>query len=739
MAEFGAAPPPVPPAPADVSSLPVGYRMLEYQIQSVLGSGGFGITYLARDDNLDLTVAIKEYFPSGLVARGENHAVAVREGHQGAQAKYDWGLQRFLDEARALASFRHPNIVRVLRYFRQNDSAYIVMEYEVGQRLKRWVPNHAPLTRDALLSIVHPLLDGLDAVHQAGFLHRDIKPDNIYVRADGTPVLLDFGAARRVSSDSAMTNIISPGFAPFEQYHSQGKQGAWTDIYSLGAVMYWMTTGEKPIESAARVAQDTMPPVSSLGDAGVFGSKLLQTIDWALLPDESRRPQTVALFRAALVEAAKPQANDMLEFSLAPENGLTNRSAAARIPADQRRNLLCTILFLDLVGYSIRSVDGQVALKKVFNGLIVKALHGIAEETRIAIDTGDGAAICFLGDPEEALQSAMLLRDLLGQRYGSHVAVRMGLHMGPVRIISDINERVNVVGDGINVAKRVMDFAQANQLLVSRSYFDVISRITDSTAELCRYLGQHADKHGRLHEVYAVEGHAPGAETTLKVTSPPPGSTAYTTTVRLQTATLLAPEKVLEIESELSRHIGPLARVLVRKVLPLAQDIAHLRESLAPAIQESRTRASFLAGTPAVGQQAQPGSKTTPSGFQATTGAGSLSPDGLSSRPMPLSQAPSQPVVSRPNSLGNPGASQSVSQLHTVTHPFAISSEELATIELALGKFIGPIAKVLIRKKAGHCTSFKEFIATIAQTIDRPDQRELFIQSLKRALPKRTY
>ncbi|WP_295956746.1 protein kinase [Rhodoferax sp.] len=733
MAEPGAVPQNVS---ADAASLPVGYRMLEYQIQSVLGSGGFGITYLARDDNLNLTVAIKEYFPSGLVARGENHAVAVREGHQSAQAKYDWGLQRFLDEARALASFRHHNIVRVLRYFKQNDSAYIVMEYELGQRLKRWVPNHAPLTRDALLSIIHPLLDGLDAVHQTGFLHRDIKPDNIYVRADGTPVLLDFGAARRVSSDSAMTNIISPGFAPFEQYHSQGKQGAWTDIYSLGAVMYWMTTGEKPTESAARVTQDTMLPASSLGDAAVFGAKLLQAIDWALLPDESRRPQSVALFRAALNEAAKPQATDMLDFHLASESRLTNRTAAARIPADQRRNLLCTILFLDLVGYAIRSVDNQVALKKVFNGLIVKALHGIAEETRIAIDTGDGAAICFLGDPEEALQSAMLLRDLLGQRYGSHVAVRMGLHMGPVRIISDINERVNVVGDGINVAKQVMDFAQANQLLVSRSYFDVISRITDSTAELFRYLGPHEDKHGRLHEVYAVEGHAPGLEPTLKVG--PPGSTGYTTTVRMQTATLLAPEKVLEIESELSRHIGPLARVLVRKVLPLAQDIAHLRETLAPAIQESRTRASFLAGTPAVGQ-AQPGSKTAPSGFQASTGAGSLSADGLGSRPMPLSQTPSQPVLSRPNSLRSTGASQSVSQLQSVTHPFAISSDELVTIELALSKFIGPIAKVLIRKKAGHCTTFKDFIATIAQTIDRPDQREQFVQSLKRALPKRSY
>lgn len=733
MSDPGAAP---KRATVDAASLPAGYRLLEYQIQRVLGSGGFGITYLARDDNLNLTVAIKEYFPSGLVARGDHHAVAVRDGHHSTQAKYEGGLQRFLDEARALASFRHPNIVRVLRYFRHNNSAYIVMEYEVGQRLKRWVPHHAPLTRDALLAIVHPLLDGLDAVHATGFLHRDIKPDNIYVRADGSPVLLDFGAARRVRSDSAMTNIISPGFAPFEQYHSQGKQGAWTDIYALGAVMYWMTTGENPTESAARVTQDTMLPASSLGDAGVFGAKLLQAIDWAMLPDASRRPQTVAQFRAAIMAAATPQATDLLDFNLAPENRLTNRTAAARIPADQRRNLLCTILFLDLVGYAIRSVDNQVALKKVFNALIVKVLHRTAEETRIAIDTGDGAAICFLGDPEEALQSALLLQDLLGQSHGGGVAVRMGLHMGPVRIISDTHERVNVVGDGINVAKRVMDFAQANQLLVSRSYFDVISRITDNTAELFRYLGQHVDKQGRQHEIYAVQGHAPETDTTLKVNTWV--SAGYTTTVHMQTAALLEPEKVREIEAELCRHIGPLARVLVRKALPLAHNTVHLRESLAPAIQELRTRASFLAGTPVAGQM-QPGSKTAPSGFQTWSGAGSLPMDSLGSRAIPLGWALSQSVLGRQNTLSSSGASQSSSQLQSVAHPFAIRADELATIEWALGKFIGPIAKVLIRKKAGHCTNFKDFIATIAQTIDRPDQRALFIQSLKRALPQRAF
>src|SRR6188768_335984 len=272
---------PPPPAPsADAAALPASYRINEYEIERPLGGGGFGITYLARDGNLNLPVAIKEYFPNDLALRGANNTVLVRGGQSEVQEQYDWGLERFLDEARALATFRHPNIVRVLRYFRDNGTAYIVMEYETGLALKRWVPMNAPLTQRAVLGIVRPLLDGLEQVHKSGFLHRDIKPDNVYVRADGSPVLLDFGSARRVQANRELTNIVSPGFAPFEQYHSQGNQGPWTDIYSLGAVMYWMTTGKKPIESAARVRHDTLVPAAELAEVSVFGSALLDAIDW---------------------------------------------------------------------------------------------------------------------------------------------------------------------------------------------------------------------------------------------------------------------------------------------------------------------------------------------------------------------------------------------------------------------------------------------------------------------------
>src|SRR3954470_19508238 len=158
--------PPSPAPPGDAACLPAGLRINEYLIERPLGGGGFGITYLARDSNLQLPVAIKEYFPSDLVTRGADNSVMVRAANQEQQEQYDWVLERFLDEARALATFRHPNIVRVLRYFRENGTAYIVMEYESGQPLKRWVPHNAPLSQRALLSIIYPVLDGLEAVHK---------------------------------------------------------------------------------------------------------------------------------------------------------------------------------------------------------------------------------------------------------------------------------------------------------------------------------------------------------------------------------------------------------------------------------------------------------------------------------------------------------------------------------------------------------------------------------------------
>src|SRR5690349_8151421 len=176
--------------------------------------GGFGLTYLATDTNLNLKVAIKEYLPTDWVERAADHSVKSKS--QEALETFNWGRSRFLEESRTLASFHHPNIVRVMRFFQANETAYMVMEFVAGQALHEWIRSRRPLDERSVLGIALPLLDGLEVVHRGGYLHRDIKPTNIFVRADASPVLIDFGSARPVSGTAEFTTIVSPGFAPLE-------------------------------------------------------------------------------------------------------------------------------------------------------------------------------------------------------------------------------------------------------------------------------------------------------------------------------------------------------------------------------------------------------------------------------------------------------------------------------------------------------------------------------------------
>jgi serine/threonine protein kinase len=282
------------------NALPLQAVLHEYRIEQVLGAGGFGITYRARDTNLDKDVAIKEYLPGELAMRTpDGNVVAQATGHE---AGYQWGLERFLQEARTLAKFSHPHIVRVLRYFGANATAYMVMDYEKGDPLKV-VLQHDPQPAEAKLkALAAPLLDGLAAVHAAGFLHRDIKPDNIFVRADGRPVLLDFGAARQAlgGETRSLTAILTPGYAPLEQYSGEGKQGPWTDLYAMGGVLYRAVADKNPPDAVTRIRGDTL--ATGLAAArGKYSESFLRAIEWALTLDERKRPQDVAQWKAALL------------------------------------------------------------------------------------------------------------------------------------------------------------------------------------------------------------------------------------------------------------------------------------------------------------------------------------------------------------------------------------------------------------------------------------------------------
>jgi serine/threonine protein kinase len=281
------------------NALPAGHVLQEYRIEKVLGVGGFGLTYLATDANLNLRVALKEYLPDDIATRSADNSIGPRSPD--TAETFGWGKQRFLDESRTVASFRHPNIVRVMRFFEANGTAYMVMEFVDGAALGDWIKPRRPLAQLQVAALVGPLLDGLEVVHAKGYLHRDIKPGNIYVRDDGSPVLLDFGSARQKSSE--LTAVVSPGYAPFEQYHTQGNQGPWSDLYALGGVLYWMVTGNKPHEAAARIKADTMPSALQAADRGLYRPEFLAAIDWALSPHEDQRPKSVSEWRAALVSS----------------------------------------------------------------------------------------------------------------------------------------------------------------------------------------------------------------------------------------------------------------------------------------------------------------------------------------------------------------------------------------------------------------------------------------------------
>ncbi len=300
-----------PPYP---EALPTLTHLHWYVLERVLGQGGFGITYLAKDTNLDQRVAIKEYLPVEFATRLPDSTVRSRT--EELRDRYRWGLERFIQEARTLARFDHPNIVRVLSVFEFNNTAYIVMRFEEGGTLAAMLDRRGTLPEAELLRILVQVLDGLELVHDAGFIHRDIKPDNIHIGGDGRPVLLDFGSARQaVGSSNTLTILIAPGYAPFEQYYNDpSSQGPWTDIYGLGATAYRAICGRAPLDAVSRSkgilgsTQEIMVPASVIG-AGRYSGRFLAAIDHALAFAEKDRPQTIAEWRRELAgENAAPVA-----------------------------------------------------------------------------------------------------------------------------------------------------------------------------------------------------------------------------------------------------------------------------------------------------------------------------------------------------------------------------------------------------------------------------------------------
>lgn len=290
-------------------ALKAGCRLDNYVIERRIGGGGFSIVYLARVADSDTRVVIKEYMPVKLAFR-DSDGVTIRNRDDQSGENFSHGRRLFFQEATTLATLKHPNIVNVVNFFRAHGTVYMVMAYEKGTNLLDYIRRHKGNLSEALIRTVFPaLLDGLKVIHAKGMLHLDIKPGNIYLRAGGKPLLLDFGAVHQIlqSRQFQPSQVITPGFSPTEQLDPSGYVGPWTDIYALGATMRACIEGAPPPAAAERRMKDTMK-AAVIAFRKRYSQGLLAAMDWAMEVDPLLRPQSVDELLQALESDAPPAA-----------------------------------------------------------------------------------------------------------------------------------------------------------------------------------------------------------------------------------------------------------------------------------------------------------------------------------------------------------------------------------------------------------------------------------------------
>jgi len=344
------------------AALQVGYQLRDYELIKVLGSGAFGIVYLGRHIHLGKKVAIKEYMPDFAI-REEGTLVYPRTSGEDTE-NFQWGLNAFLNEAKTLAQFNHKNIIRVQDFFGANNTAYMVMEYIIGTPLDEILKEQHRLTEHEVKKILWALLDGLKTVHQGvnidgetiSIIHRDIKPANIMIRANGEPVLIDFGAAREKMGEKTQTVIFTPGYGAFEQYSSKGNVGPWTDIYALAATTYHCITGEAPPEASDRLRED---PLQRIALKNKTKPRLFyNAIENALAVFEENRPQTIndwetqlkkeAPISENIKEKANEEANTRYDEELGGKTPVQKKTSKAKSKV-KTKTILKYVFFIVIV------------------------------------------------------------------------------------------------------------------------------------------------------------------------------------------------------------------------------------------------------------------------------------------------------------------------------------------------------------------------------------------------------
>lgn len=360
-----------------------------------------------------------------------------------------------------------------------------------------------------------------------------------------------------------------------------------------------------------------------------------------------------------------------------------------------KRTVICSVVYADIVEFSQKTVAKQLALKGWFNDITSQALKNIPVTERIVLDTGDGAALCFLGDPEEALFAANSLRVALTESDYPELTLRIGINLGPVKIVTDINGQPNVIGDAINVAQRVMSFSQPNQILVSRSYYEVVARLSDEYLKLFNYLGIHKDKHIREHEVYEVRirstaaGAAPAVKEQAAV-QVEAEEVALVPMAEQVPATSFDPQTLARLEASLARHIGPLAKLIVKQADQKSSNIEQLCQILAESIPAGEHKTAFLGDV-------EKFSSIPSSAHEGTSVA-----------------APGESVAARGGS-----GERKTKEWDPAT---------LALVEQHLAQIVGPLARILVKKTASNAASVDELLRILAKNIEGEEARKAFLK-----------
>ncbi len=525
----------IPAAATPDNALPINFRLGEYAIQRVLGRGGFGITYLARDTKLGAEVAIKEYFPQAFAVRDRTHSIVARTLHaSGGVEDYRWGLEQFLKEARALARFKHNHIVRVLRFMEANGTAYMVMEYEEGQSLATFLRTHGGfLAEPLLLRVFLPILNGLQAVHEAGLLHLDIKPDNIYLRRDGRPMLIDFGSARqaRTGSKADQKVALTPGFCAPEQYPGRGELGPWTDLYAMGATLYCCITGKQPVDALTRAQTfersriDPLVPAGRL-DRPKYSACIREAFDASLRLKPAERRRSAAAIQNGLMGKGLSDAKPSTPGAYGSGFIGVIRTAAIRtkrrITRGPLEKLLAVLVFLATMAVVVPKIlidTRQLTTEELYDAIdrVPAQLRALGRDAKRWVDeqlTGKAAAVpSATAPPAPALPRAARQTERVIPPFVPDKSERHTLDTAPVTVtaLALLKDASLVAAGGDDGRVRIWDRDRGELLHTLESGAATISALGASHDG--RWLAFNATEHGiALWDAHAGQplGQLPG-------------------------------------------------------------------------------------------------------------------------------------------------------------------------------------------------------------------------------------